>query len=73
MGFVFPWQVWLKTELKDFCDSRIKLLAQRQFMQRESLLNQWNGYLNGSANVRWLDMWLCTVLENWMEVNGIEN
>ncbi len=71
MGFVFPWSVWLKNELRDMCEQRIQSLAQRPFMNGPFLLSQWNRFLAGDKNIRWLDMWICVVLEDWMEKNAI--
>jgi len=33
MGFLLPWDVWLKNELFDFADSRIRSLAARPFLR----------------------------------------
>jgi asparagine synthase (glutamine-hydrolysing) len=73
MGFVFPWEVWLRKELKPLCDQSIRNLAKRDFVQGEYLLDTWERFLKGDKQVRWLDMWLCTVLENWMEKNMINS
>lgn len=73
MGFVFPWEVWLRKELKPLCDQSIRNLAKRDFIQGEYLLDTWDRFLKGDKQVRWLDMWLCTVLENWMEKNQINS
>lgn len=72
MGFVFPWEVWLKKELKPLCEKNIQNLSKREFINQEYLLDSWNRFQQGDKRVRWLDMWLCTVLESWMEQNGIE-
>jgi asparagine synthase (glutamine-hydrolysing) len=71
MGFVFPWEVWLRNELKSLCESRIHALAQRSVIQGKILLNLWDRYLAGDKHVRWLDIWLCVVLEDWLEKNSI--
>ena len=73
MGFVFPWAVWLKKELRPLCDQQIRNLAQRDFIQGEYLQSTWKRFLDGDKQVRWLDMWLCTVLEHWMEKNRINS
>lgn len=73
MGFVFPWEVWLRKELKPLCDQSIRNLAKRDFIQGDYLLDTWDRFLKGDKQVRWLDMWLCTVLENWMEKNQINS
>ncbi len=71
MGFVFPWEVWLRNELKSLCESRIHAFAQRSIVQGEKLLELWERFLQGDKEVRWLDIWLCVVLEDWMEKNQI--
>jgi len=73
MGFVFPWEVWLKKELKPMCDQHIRSLAKRDFINGEYLIKTWERFQSGDKQVRWLDMWLCTVLENWMEKNQINS
>ena len=72
MGFVFPWERWLKKELSTFCGDRIYALANRGFMNKEALTNRWQSFNEGKPGVRWLDMWLCVVLEHWLEKNNIE-
>ncbi len=72
MGFVFPWNVWLKNELKPLCDSKINALAERDIVNSDYLKGAWKRFQEGDQQVRWLDMWLCTVLESWMEENQIE-
>ncbi len=72
MGFVFPWAVWLKRELKPLCEERIHNLAKKDIVDGDWLKDTWQRFLKGDASVRWLDMWLCTVLETWMEANEIE-
>ncbi|MEP7262899.1 MAG: asparagine synthase (glutamine-hydrolyzing) [Bacteroidota bacterium] len=71
MGFVFPWEVWLKNELRPLCDSRIQSLAERNIVNGDVLRDLWKRFLQNDKNVRWLDIWLCVVLEHWMEKNNI--
>ena len=73
MGFVFPWAVWLKKELQPLCDQHIRQLAQRDFIHGDYLIDSWKRFQAGDKQVRWLDMWLCTVLEHWMQTNNIES
>ncbi|HNH67262.1 MAG TPA: asparagine synthase (glutamine-hydrolyzing) [Bacteroidia bacterium] len=72
MGFVFPWERWLKKELHAFCGDRIYALADRGFMNKEALTDRWQSFNEGKPGVRWLDIWLCVVLEHWLEKNNIE-
>lgn len=73
MGFVFPWEFWLKNELNAFCYERIRTLAARDFMQGEFLLERWKLFTQNSPLVRWTDLWICVVLENWLIENNIES
>lgn len=71
-GFLFPWNVWLRKELRSFCDGHIRNMAQRPFIQGEQLLRYWKRFLAGDKNVRWSELWLFIVLDYWLEKNGIE-
>lgn len=71
-GFLFPWNHWMKTDLKSFCDSYIQDLTKRDFIKREALLNAWNRFLKNDPSVRWMEIWLFVVLEYWLQKNGID-
>ncbi len=68
-GFVFPWQLWLKNELKDFCEGHIRRFSQRSFVHENKLIKYWNDFLKGDPEIRWADVWLFVVLEYWLEKN----
>ena len=70
-GFVFPWNLWIKNELRSFCEKHINRMAEREFIHGSNLKQIWNQYLNGNQNIRWQEMWLFVVLEYWMEKNGV--
>ena len=71
-GFVFPWNQWMKKELRSFCDLHINRIAQRDFIHGDRLKYTWNSFLNGDKNIRWVEMWLFVVLNYWMEKNNID-
>ncbi len=71
-GFVFPWDQWMKKELRSFCDLHINQIAQRDFIHGDRLKYSWNCFLNGDHNIRWVEMWSFVVLNYWMEKNNIE-
>jgi len=71
-GFTFPWQEWMKNELKDFCKARLLSLGERDFIKADALMQQWENFLKGDSNIRWMDLWIFIVLEYWLEKNGIE-
>jgi asparagine synthase (glutamine-hydrolysing) len=70
-GFLFPWDVWLRSELRPFCDLRIRNMAQRDFIKGEALLGFWQGFLAGNKHIRWAEIWPFVVLEHWLEKNCI--
>lgn len=71
-GFVFPWNEWMKKELRSFCETRINQMAQRNFIQGDHLRKTWQLFLSGDPNIRWQEIWLFVVLEYWMEKNSVE-
>lgn len=71
-GFLFPWKIWLKNELRSFCDARIRNMGQRSFIKGDKLYAYWQRFLQGDESIRWAEVWLFVVLEYWMEKNNIE-
>jgi asparagine synthase (glutamine-hydrolysing) len=71
-GFVFPWNQWIKKELRSFCDEHIERMAQRDFIQGDRLRYTWRLFLNGDKNIRWTEIWLFVVLNYWMEKNQVQ-
>ncbi|MGN6415914.1 MAG: asparagine synthase (glutamine-hydrolyzing) [Pseudobacter sp.] len=70
-GFVFPWEKWMRTELRSFCETYINRISQRQIIRPEGLQKLWKGFLKGDPSCRWIDIWLFVVLEYWLERNNI--
>ena len=71
-GFVLPWKVWMKNELKSFCATQIKECSERDFINKEYLINSWNQFLNGDKRVSWISMWQVVVLNYWMTKNRVD-
>ena len=69
-GFTFPWNVWMREELREFCSVRIRRMAQRPFIKGDALLRAWAGFLKGDDSMRWADLWLFIVLEEWLTNYG---
>ena len=70
-GFLFPWNTWLKNELRSFGDTHIANMAQRPFIAGANLLDYWKRFLAGDPNTRWAELWLFIVLDCWLEKNEI--
>jgi asparagine synthase (glutamine-hydrolysing) len=72
-GFSFPWEAWLKTELRPFAEERVKAICDRGIVKEDRLLSAWKQFLLGDKRIRWAELWLFIVLEEWLrnnEVNG---
>lgn len=71
-GFLFPWKLWMKKELRSFCEEQLKALAAYSFINEAELKKYWNRFVNNDASVRWTEIWLFVVLSYWLQKNGIE-
>ena len=72
MGFVFPWDKWMRNELKDFCAEKIFSLPSRiPYMKESRLHKNWRKYLAGDKNFNSAMMWNLVVLSHWLEKHDI--
>jgi asparagine synthase (glutamine-hydrolysing) len=72
MGFTFPWEHWLRHEMKEYCGVRIKQLAKRKYFNEDQLIELWNRFTKFDASVPWTRIWHLVTLEEWMNNNNIE-
>lgn len=71
-GFVFPWNDWMKNELRSFCENHLLAISSRDFIKGPQLMMYWKRFLNGDQSVRWMEIWLFVVLEYWLQKNNVE-
>ena len=71
-GFTFPWKIWMKKELRSFCECRINDFSERDFINREAVKSLWHSFLKNDPKVRWMEIWLMVVLEYWLAKNNID-
>lgn len=69
MGFVLPWENWMRFELKEFCQTRIERLAARGILNNDKLLKLWNDFIDQKNAVKWSHLWHLVVLTEWLENN----
>jgi asparagine synthase (glutamine-hydrolysing) len=72
MGFTFPWNVWMRTELKSFCEGNINSLSEREYFNKGNLQALWKGFLKENPQCPWYKIWHLVVLENWIKENKID-
>lgn len=70
-GFEFPWKIWMKNELRSFCEQRLEAIGERDFIHKEQLMKKWKRFLNNHPQERWMELWLFVVLEYWLEKNNV--
>jgi asparagine synthase (glutamine-hydrolysing) len=69
MGFVLPFEKWMRGELKQFCSDRVDQLAERAIVDPDTLTERWRRFSRGERNIRWSELWHLIVLTEWLEIN----
>ena len=69
MGFVLPWEKWMRNELSELCRARIDRLGGCGLFDAQKLMKKWNAFLSGSKGVAWSELWHLVVLSDWLERN----
>jgi asparagine synthase (glutamine-hydrolysing) len=70
MGFTFPWEKWMKEDLRVLCEEKMQTLARRSEFHEGSVLELWQKFLQGKTT--WSRVWHLVVLSFWLEKHGIE-
>lgn len=73
MGFTFPWDKWMRNELKSFCEDRIVSLSKRSYFNEKALMNHWKSFLKNDKRITWSRIWYLVVLEDWLQRNSIND
>lgn len=71
MGFVLPWEQWLKHELKDFAEERLHNLGNTEYFDAAAINALWAKFLKGDPTVTWSRVWPLITLADWMKNNHI--
>lgn len=72
MGFVLPWENWMKNELKEFCETSLGQLDQTGLFEKNALQSMWDRFLAGNKQFTWSRLWPLVVLGNWLKENEIK-
>jgi asparagine synthase (glutamine-hydrolysing) len=68
-GFTLPWNQWLRTELRQWCQEKLTGLAQRPEFNGDEIGNIADRYFNHAGNNNWMPVLQMAVLEDWIERN----
>jgi len=64
MGFVLPWEKWMKNELKDFCEGKLGTLEELGLNDAQ-VKSLWQRFLKNDPRVSWGRIWPLVTLSNW--------
>lgn len=67
MGFTFPWAVWMRSELKSFCEEQLLALKQVDVIQHDEVIALWKRFLAGDKRITWSRIWPLVVLGHWVK------
>lgn len=72
MGFVLPWESWLKNELRQYCEERLLWLARTDYFEAEVLMKMWGDFVGDKGKITWSRIWPLVTLADWMKRNHVE-
>ena len=72
MGFSFPWDSWMRNELKDFCGDHLASLGKHDAFNADFISKRWDAFLKKDPKVSWMRIWPMVILDAWMSENGIK-
>lgn len=72
MGFSFPWDEWMRGDLREFCGDHITDLGRNDAFNAEAVSKRWNSFLKGDPHITWSRLWYLCILQAWMNENEIE-
>jgi asparagine synthase (glutamine-hydrolysing) len=67
MGFAFPWERWLRRELKSYAIKGVDRLKEHEAFNEVELDAVLNGFFQGHPDQPWAKVWLLVVLGYWVE------
>jgi asparagine synthase (glutamine-hydrolysing) len=71
MGFVMPWEAWIKNELRPFCEEQLNFLKQTDLFNAAAIDEIWQTFLKNSKRISWVSIWSMVVLAHWMQRNEV--
>ena len=72
MGFVLPWEQWLRGELKGVCLEALATLKDQNWVRSDAIADMERLFLMGDASWSWSRVWSLAVLGDYLERHGLE-
>ena len=71
MGFILPYEEWMRGDLRDFCEERLQMVKEISIVKSSQIDHLWNGFLKGNKRLSWSRIWPLVVLGDWIKRNEI--
>ena len=71
MGFNFPWEHWLRNELKEYVAKKIESLASRNEFNSDFITTIWDDFLNRKKGISFSRIWVLVSLEATLQNYGL--
>ncbi len=71
MGFVFPFEKWLRTDLRDYCEDLFseERIERVKVLDPEEVARVWRGFLDGTGPYNYSSILCLISFVNWYERN----
>jgi asparagine synthase (glutamine-hydrolysing) len=73
-GFVLPFDHWMRTSLRDFCEHhllRMPASGGTRLYEPSAVADLWRAFLSGDARTTWSRPWTLVALDAWVESNRL--
>ena len=72
-GFVLPFDVWMRGQLRDFCEARLgtRGLPSRGVVDGAAVAQIWDAFLRSDPQTSWSRVWTLVALDAWLEATGV--
>jgi asparagine synthase (glutamine-hydrolysing) len=71
MGFSFPWDYWLKNELREFTADHLSDLGKNPLFNHFAINSLWSDFEQGKNGINWSRIWYLVVLQHWLHQNKV--
>jgi asparagine synthase (glutamine-hydrolysing) len=72
MGFVLPYEVWMKNDLKPYVKKGLEILKSNTFFNGKGIEELEESYFTNRRHIKWNMIWSLAVLGHWINNNHIE-
>lgn len=71
MGFTFPWAIWMRGELKGFCEENLQALNQVEEIDSNEVNVLWKRFIEKDPAITWSRIWPLVVLGHWVKQHDV--